>query len=305
MALEDYIPALKYGQKVSGANIDTDTIEAGDIAPLAVDTSELAASAVTTAKIADGAVTPVKSAQLEAVTATADGLTTGLISVTARHVTITSANASHIATLPASVVGKEITGFVGSNGCLIQTTAASNITINGVDSDGTSSFTLAANTYFVARCVSATAWLVYTQNTAGAFPTANIADGAITAAKVRGTEARTATADGTTTGAITAPTSLITVVTVTSANATDQIALPAITSAGIGNVIYLSVAANGYELITPASSNNTINLVDGDGTNQLDVAANTTVRCTQVSATAWLAETIAATTIAVTAPDND
>lgn len=135
--------------------------------------------------------------------------------------------------------------------------------------------------------------------------TSEIADGAITAAKVRTTEARTATADGTTTGAITAPTSLITVVTVTSSSATNQIALPAITSAGIGNVIYLNVGSNGYELITPAASNNTINLVDSDGTNQLDVAANTTVRATQVSDTSWLCETIAATTIAVTAPDND
>lgn len=135
--------------------------------------------------------------------------------------------------------------------------------------------------------------------------TSEIADGAITAAKVRGSEARTATADGTGTGAITAPTTYITVVTVTSAAATNQIALPAITSTSIGQIIYLNVGANGYELITPASSNNTINLVDADGTNQLDVAANTTVRCTQVSSTSWLAETIAATTIAITAPDND
>jgi hypothetical protein len=135
--------------------------------------------------------------------------------------------------------------------------------------------------------------------------TAKIADGAVTPAKLRGSEARTATADGTGTGAITAPTSFMTFVAVTSAAATNQIALPAITSASIGQVIYLTVGANGYELITPASSNNTINTVDGDGTNQLDVAATTTVRCTQVSATAWIAETIAATTIAITAPDND
>lgn len=140
---------------------------------------------------------------------------------------------------------------------------------------------------------------------ADSISTSEIADGAITPAKVRTTEARTATADGTGTGAITTPTSLITVVTVTSAAATNQIALPAITSASIGQVIYLNVGANGYELITPAASNNTINLVDADGTNQLDVAANTTVRATQVSSTSWLCETIAGTTIAVTAPDND
>lgn len=258
-----------------------------------------------TAELADGAVTPVKSAQLEAVTATADGLTTGLVSITARHVTVTSANASHVVTLPASVVGKEITGFVGTNGCLLQTTASSNITINGVDCDGTNSFTLAANTYFLAKCVSATAWLVYTLNTSGAFPTANIANGSITAVKLVGSEARTATADGLTTGAITAPTAFRTFVAVTSGGATDAITLPAISSGTIGQEIFLTVGSNGYELLTPASSGNTINQVDSDGTNQLDVAADTTVRCTQISATAWLAETIAAATIAVTAPDND
>lgn len=132
-----------------------------------------------------------------------------------------------------------------------------------------------------------------------------IKDSAIKTAKLVAAQAITATDAGLTTGAITAPTTYITVATVTSSAATKQVALPAITAAGIGQIIYINVGSNGYELITPASSGNTINLVDGDGTNQLDVAANTTVRCTQVSTTSWLAETIAATTIAVTAPDND
>lgn len=136
--------------------------------------------------------------------------------------------------------------------------------------------------------------------------TSDIADSAITAAKIRDTtEARTATADGLTTGLITSPVSAIKFVTVTSAAATDAITLPAASAALIGTIIYLTVGANGYELLTPATGNNTINQVDSDGTNQLDVAANTTVRCTCVSATGWIAETIAATTIAITAPDND
>jgi len=140
----------------------------------------------------------------------------------------------------------------------------------------------------------------------GSIGTAELADSAVTFAKIAiGSESRTATADGTGTGAITAPTAFRTFVAVTSAAATNQIALPAISASTIGQEIFLTVGANGYELITPASSNNTINQVDSDGTNQLDVAANTTVRCTQVSSTGWLAETIAATTIAVTAPDND
>lgn len=112
----------------------------------------------------------------------------------------------------------------------------------------------------------------------------------------------TATDDGTTTGAITSGT---TFATITSSAATKQVALPAITSAGIGQQIDLYVGANGYELITPASSNNTINTVDADGTNQLDVAANTLLRCVQVSATGWMCYQVAATTITVVAPDND
>lgn len=112
----------------------------------------------------------------------------------------------------------------------------------------------------------------------------------------------TATDDGTTTGAITSGS---TFVTVTSAGATKQIALPAITSASIGQSIDLQVGANGYELITPAASNNTINTVDSDGTNQLDVAANTLLRCVQISATGWACNQIAATTTTVVAPDND
>ena len=134
--------------------------------------------------------------------------------------------------------------------------------------------------------------------------TIKIADSAISAAKVVASESVTATADGLTTGLITSPTSLKTFVAVTCDTATKIVTLPAATSANIGAEMYLTVGANGYELRTPASSNDTINLVDADGgTNEMAVAANTTVRCTQVSATGWIAETIAAATIAITAPD--
>ena len=131
-------------------------------------------------------------------------------------------------------------------------------------------------------------------------PAAGVALAAIVAS-----EARTASADGTGTGAITAFTSPRKFVTVTSAAATNQIALPAVAAGTVGQEIDLFVGANGYELITPAASNNTINTVDSDGTNQLDVAANTLLRCVQVSATGWFAYQITATTITVVAPDND
>ncbi len=94
-------------------------------------------------------------------------------------------------------------------------------------------------------------------------------------------------------------------VQLTSGGATEYATLPKAAEDKIGREIYITVGANGYELVTPDGSGDTINQVDADGTNQLDVAANTTVRLIQISATGWLAETIAAATIAITAPDND
>lgn len=112
----------------------------------------------------------------------------------------------------------------------------------------------------------------------------------------------TASTDGLTTGII-APNS--TFVTVTSAGATKVVTLPAISAATVGQSMKIYVGANGYTLETPATTNNTINTVDADGTNQLDVAAATMLVATQVTATGWYIYTVAATTITVVAPDND
>ncbi len=119
------------------------------------------------------------------------------------------------------------------------------------------------------------------------------------------TESVTTAANGVYTAQIAQDAVFNKVVTVSSGAATEYLVLPKAKAGLIGRVIYLSVTSNGYELVTPESSGDLINQTDSDGTNQLDVAANTTVRLTQISATVWLAETIAATTLAVTAPDND
>lgn len=118
-------------------------------------------------------------------------------------------------------------------------------------------------------------------------------------------EAVTTAANGVYTGAVAQDDCFNKVVTVTSGGATEYLTLPKATAGLIGRVIYLVVTSNGYELVTPSASGDTVNGVDCDGTNQLDVAANTTLRCTQISATGWLAEQIAATAITVVAPDND
>lgn len=141
-----------------------------------------------------------------------------------------------------------------------------------------------------------------TWNNVDEIATAEIADSAVTYAKRAVVATATAIAGGLTTGLIADGT---TFVTVTSAAASDACTLPAIVAGTVGQTIDIWVGANGFELLTPASSNNTINTVDSDGTNQLDVAANSLLRCVQVSSTAWMCYQVAATTITVVAPDND
>lgn len=136
------------------------------------------ADEIATSEIADGAVTPVKSAQAESVTATTDGLTTGLISVTARHVTVTSDDANKIVTLPAAVVGKEITMYVGATGCEVRTPASSNVKINDVDSDGTNEAAIPATTLCRFTCTSSTTWLLEAIDELGAVITAIVPDAA-------------------------------------------------------------------------------------------------------------------------------
>ena len=100
-----------------------------------------------------------------AVTATSDGLTTGVIPAGTRHATVTSGNAAHIVLLPPPVPGTVVFITVGSNGCEVRagTTA-------GADGSGTISIgantassghesALAANMTAMVICTSATSWV--------------------------------------------------------------------------------------------------------------------------------------------------
>jgi hypothetical protein len=118
----------------------------------------------------------VTAARNVSVTATADGLTTGLIPDYADYVTVTSANADHIVTLPAPVVGKVIRGYVGANGCEIRTVASSNVNINGQDSDGTKEAAIPATTLFELTCVASTDWILTAADELGAVITAIVPD---------------------------------------------------------------------------------------------------------------------------------
>jgi len=102
------------------------------------------------------------------VTATANGLTTGLITLGWSYVSVTSGNANDIITLPAGTAGQTIKIKVGSTGCELRTPATSNATINNVDCDGTNELALAANGLFICECVATNTWVVYGYTNLGA-----------------------------------------------------------------------------------------------------------------------------------------
>lgn len=93
-------------------------------------------------------------------TATADGLTTGIIAPGPKlqHVTVTSANAAHIIALPTPTVGDIVVLFNASNGYELRSSAPATISINGgADADAESA--IPAGAVVIAFCVSPTAWL--------------------------------------------------------------------------------------------------------------------------------------------------
>jgi hypothetical protein len=150
---------------------------ADDVADAVTPSGDVTISNTGVTAIGAGKVTPAMSSQAEAVTATADGLTTGLISVTARHITVASADVNHIVTLPASVVGKILTLRNGATGYEIRTTAASSIKINDVVSGSTNELAIPATALVTAVCVSATEWVLTAVDKLGAAIAALVPDG--------------------------------------------------------------------------------------------------------------------------------
>lgn len=92
-----------------------------------------------------------------AVTATADGLTTGIIPAAAAFVTVTSANAAHIVTLPAPVVGQVLVIRNGATGYELRSSAPATIAING-GTGASAESAIAASTMVIAVCTTATTW---------------------------------------------------------------------------------------------------------------------------------------------------
>jgi len=236
-------------------------------------------------------------------TATADGLTTGIVAPGTSAVAVTSANSAHLLTLPVPVVNNSISFMVGANGFRLQSDTPGSVSINGVSGGGTY-LTIAANSYGLAIALSTTAWVVLVWSSAGApvqaaatittatITTANITTGNITTAAIgtgtasvgfqSTTVARTATADGLTTGVI-APGSRN--ISVTSANAAHLMSLPAPV---VDNVIDLGVTTNGYRLQTSDPATIGINGVTPGGGTYLQIPANTRAIAICTSATTWI-----------------
>lgn len=118
-------------------------------------------------------------AATRAVVPTVGGLTTGLILPTDRFVQATSADANHILTLPLAseaTRGREIwIWVVPSTNCELRTPAASNQTINGVDSDASEAL-LTHSQLYIARQHLATGWLLQAFTALGAVATAIVPD---------------------------------------------------------------------------------------------------------------------------------
>jgi hypothetical protein len=115
-----------------------------------------------TAVDSDGDVT-VSGSGSAAITATADGLTTGLINPGVVNAVVTSASVDNIVTLPAPVPGKRVTIGIAATGCEIR--SVTGVTINAVAFPN--ELALAANSYAVCFAISATEWVIKTYTKAG------------------------------------------------------------------------------------------------------------------------------------------
>lgn len=95
--------------------------------------------------------------RVQAVTATADGTTTGTILSTTTHATVTSDGATKQVILPAPTPGRQVIIDVGANGFDLKSSAPATVAINGGTGAAAKS-PIAANSTCYMVCVSATAW---------------------------------------------------------------------------------------------------------------------------------------------------
>ena len=116
-----------------------------------------------------------------AVTATSDGLTTGIIPTGATYVSVTSGNAAHIVLLPPPTTGTVVWVNVSANGCEVRagsttgTDASATISIGANSASGGHETALAANMTALFVCTSATTWVGMTIASNNAIAAAEVA----------------------------------------------------------------------------------------------------------------------------------
>jgi len=147
----------------------------GAVTSDSVNSAAIADDSVTDADLKD---TNLGTESKRTATATADGLTTGVLTPGSQFVTVTSASANNIIALPAGLAGTRVRGWVGANGFELRTVAAGNATINTVDSDGTNEAAIPATTYFECECVATDTWVLKAWDELGAPITAIVPDAA-------------------------------------------------------------------------------------------------------------------------------
>lgn len=108
-------------------------------------------------------------------TASSDGLTTGLLAASEQFVTVTSASANNIITLPGAtsvVLGTVIQGVVGANGFKLQVAVADAATVKLNNVTTSVKAVIPASVYFKVQLTSATTWILTTLTNLGAVGTA-------------------------------------------------------------------------------------------------------------------------------------
>lgn len=132
----------------------------------------VAVSNLATAEVAE----QVAGGTTSAVTATADGLTTGLIPATAQHVEVTSDTATKQVSLPAATNGKRLTIRVIATGCELISAVAGD-KVNNVVVGATNEAALVAGTLYSLQYVEATEnWIMTGLTALGAVETPVIPD---------------------------------------------------------------------------------------------------------------------------------
>lgn len=152
--------------------VGDDATVTDDLSAVDASFTTLAVSGATTLATATASV----GVQVTAVarTATADGLTTGIIADGTSFVTVTSADANNIITLPTSTPGAEVTLRNGATGYELRSSSPTTIAINGGTGSAAES-AVAANSLVHCVCGTATTWVCTNYSTAGVVAATEVA----------------------------------------------------------------------------------------------------------------------------------